>query len=452
MPTRRFVLIALLLLPASLQSQAAPVAGYHGHRALSAAMDSLARRFPRLAAVSTLARSPGGREVQAIRLAAGRDADQRPALLVIANAYGPDVVSSEAALAAAARLAAAYGTDSAVTRLFDRNVVYVIPRVNPDAAEAMFTTPLAERTRNDGAFDDDRDQALDEDGPEDLNGDGLITMMRVEDPAGEWMPDSAEPSLLRKADAARGEVGRYRLYVEGRDNDGDERWNEDPAGGIDVNRNFIHGYEYFSEGAGTDPFDAPEARAVAQFFVDHPNVAIVYVLGPQDNLLKAWETRRGGGGGAADSAGARGGGGRGTRDNSPPTGVMDRDEAWYAEVARRFRKTTGLEKGPASAPLEGDALSFSYFDMGRWAFGARTWWAPEAAVDSTVRRPERGATGGEAARPRPQATGTRSRTTAHCSAGSASTVRTVSSTGSASSIPISPARSWKSAGSGLSWR
>ena len=388
---RRLLLAALLLLPAPLLSQTG-AAGYHNHGALNAALDSLARRYPRLVTVTTLTRSPGGREVQSVRLAAGQDPDQRPALLIVANTYGPDVASSEAALAAARQLTAAYGADTAVTRLLDHNVVYLIPRVNPDAAEAMFASPLAERIRNDAPLDDDHDQAVDEDGPDDLNGDGLITMMRVEDPAGEWMADSAEPSLMRKADPARGEVGRYRLYAEGRDNDGDEQWNEDPIGGIDVNRNFINGYAYFSEGAGTDPFDAPEARAVAQFFVDHPNVAIVYVLGPQDNLIKAWEGHRGGspGGGTGE-----GGSGR-SRSIEPPTAVMQEDESWYGEVARRFRRITGLEKGPSSAPLEGDPLSFAYFDMGRWAFGTRAWWAPEAP-DSTARRPGRGVAGAEGA-------------------------------------------------------
>ena len=61
------------------------------------------------------------------------------------NAHGPHVVGSEIALTAAGRLAAAHGRDSAITRLLDEHTIYLIPRANPDAAEAFFRTPLAER-------------------------------------------------------------------------------------------------------------------------------------------------------------------------------------------------------------------------------------------------------------------------------------------------------------------
>ena len=50
--------------------------------------------------------------------------------------------------------------------------------------------------------DDDRDGATDEDGAEDLNGDGLITTMRVQDPAGEWMMDPVDGFLMRRASAS----------------------------------------------------------------------------------------------------------------------------------------------------------------------------------------------------------------------------------------------------------
>ena len=47
--------------------------------------------------------------------------------------------------------------------------------MNPDAIEALFATPLMEQRMALRPVDDDRDGAVDEDGPEDLNGDGFIT-------------------------------------------------------------------------------------------------------------------------------------------------------------------------------------------------------------------------------------------------------------------------------------
>lgn len=373
---RRFLLLLTLaiVVAAPLSGQSAGFARYHSDRQLGSALDSLQHRYPRLIEVTTIAQSPGGHPVAVARLAAGNAPDSRPALLVIANAFGPHLIGSEIALAALGTLAREYGTDSSVTRLLDRVTLYVVPRANPDAAEAFFETPVVERTRNGMAFDDDRDGAEDEDGPEDLNRDGLITLMRVSDSAGEWTADSLEPWLMRKANPARGEVGHYRMYEEGIDNDHDERWNEDPAGGINVNRNFSYSYEFFAEGSGLNPMDAPEARAIAQFFVDHPNVAAVYVLGPQDNVIKPWEYRKDGGA----AAGAR----------NPLTGILEEDDPYFGEVAKRIRKLTGEDKGPPSADLKGDPLSFAYFHMGRWAWGSRGWTIPELPADTSKTAPK----------------------------------------------------------------
>ena len=195
---------------------------------------------------------------------------------------------------------------------------------------------------------------------------------------------------MRRADPVKGEIGSYRLFVEGVDNDGDEAWNEDPPGGVDVNRNLPYGYEFFSEGAGLYPVAAPEARGIAQFYLDHPNVAAVYVLGPQDNLLEPWKHERERGAAGSDEDGTEG-----RRSRRPLTSVLEDDEPYFAEIAKRFREVTGLKSGPESAPTSGDVLASAYYDMGRWSFGSRAWWIPaggdgsqeasEAAEESEAR-------------------------------------------------------------------
>ena len=369
-------LFALFLLPPLLSAPPlmAQAEGYHSPREHAAALEKLRRDHPRLIQILAIAETPGGNPLQAVRLGTGPNVDTRPALLIIAGAHGPHLVGSEIALASLTGLAGAYGSDTAVTRLLDEKTIYFIPRANPDAAEGMFGRPAVERVRNGDPFDDDRDGSADEDGAEDLNGDGVITLMRVTDPSGEWLADSAEPWLMRKANAGRGESGGYRIYEEGRDNDGDERWNEDPAGGVDVSRNFPYGYEPFGPGAGLHTISTPEARAIAQFYADHPNVAAVYVLGAQDNLVKAWEFKKEGG-----------------PTDGPPrplTSILEPDDPYFSEVARRFQKTTGWEKGPPSADLKGDPLSFAYYHMGRWAWGSRGWWIPELPADTAKNAPK----------------------------------------------------------------
>jgi hypothetical protein len=117
-----------------------------------------------------------------------------------------------------------------------------------------------------------------------------------------------------------------------------------------------------------------ESRAIAQFIVDHPGIAVIYTLGPQDNLLKAWEGK------ALPTEGTR----PGTSAGGPLKAILKEDEPWFVEVAKRYRDITHQEKGPASAALEGDPVSWGYFDMGRWSFGARPWWVPDVKVDSAA--------------------------------------------------------------------
>lgn len=366
------VRFALLALAAGLAS--APLgAQYLDHAGLSAELRRLAQRGGNRAELLTIATSPGGRQVQALRLGAAG----RPALLVVANAHGPHLVGSSIALAAADRL-----LSGDATGLLDSVTVWFVPRLNPDAAEAMLGATRWARTANGLATDDDHDQRTDEDPLDDLDGDGAITQLRLGDPNGMWLADSAEPRLLRRADAAKGEVGRYTVLTEGRDDDGDGDRNEDGPGGTDVNRNFSYDYPAHGREAGLHPFAAPEARGLAEFLMAHEEIAAIYVLGPQDNLLKPWENRPNAG---IMNPETRERAQEGTSQGGPLNSIVRGDQATFADVARRFQELTGLEKGPASASLGGDVLSWGYFHFGRWTFGSRGWWVPDAPRDTTAR-------------------------------------------------------------------
>lgn len=361
-------LLAALALPSGAQVR--PTDGYHTNARLGAVLDSIARSKPALVNVSVLATSPGRRPVQVVRLGA----DDKPAVLILAGAYGPQVSSSEVAL----RIVRDLARDQATAQLLAQRTVYVVPRLNPDATEAFFGSLRWERKGNDAKFDDDRDMADDEDSPDDLNGDGLITMMRVKATDGQWIADATDPALMRRADATKGERGMYRLMVEGRDNDNDGEYNEDAVGGTDISKNFANNFRFFSENAGLHPFSAEESRAVAEFVSTHDNIAAVYVLGMQDNLIKAWEGR---------TVPGIGGNPQGTSAGGPFTASLPADNAWFNAVSADFKRITRWSEGPATAADQGDPLSWAYFHMGRFAFGSRVWWPGKAAVDSTRRVP-----------------------------------------------------------------
>ncbi len=126
---------------------------------------------------------------------------------------------------------------------------------------------------------------MDEDGPEDLNKDGVITVMRVKDPNGDYIVDPDEARLMRRADPKKGEKGEYALYWEGIDNDGDGFINEDGPGGTNINRNFMHDYPYFKPEAGQYMVSEPETRAMLELMIAHRNIGAILTFGESDNLI-----------------------------------------------------------------------------------------------------------------------------------------------------------------------
>ena len=103
--------------------------------------------------------------------------------MIVGNVYAPQLVGSELAVRMARRLIERAAADKQVKELLDRFTFYIIPRPSPDASEAFFQKPFREREGNLRKTADQRDPDAG-DVAEDLNGDGLITMMRVADPTG----------------------------------------------------------------------------------------------------------------------------------------------------------------------------------------------------------------------------------------------------------------------------
>jgi hypothetical protein len=261
---------------------------------VAAALRSLASAHPQITKLIPIGKSQGGSEISVLRIAAQAkgsiDPDSRTAAFVAANIEGIHLVGTEAALALCEKLLNGYRTDKAITELVDSRTVYVAPLLNPDGAKAFFGSPQFERTTNARAVDEDLDMQVDEDGPDDLNKDGLITQIRVKDPEGKWLPDPKEPRLMKLADPQKGEKGIYKVYTEGLDNDGDGEYNEDPAGGVELNRNFPHDFEYNVKAAGLYPVSEVEALALVEFLSSHRNIALVLNFSTENTVLNLQQT------------------------------------------------------------------------------------------------------------------------------------------------------------------
>src|SRR5690606_28189738 len=98
-----------------------------------------------------------------------------------------------------------------ITRALDQNAHYIIPVVNVDGRFHFFedgNTPSSNRSIR-IPRDDDGDGLFDEDGTDDLDGDGNICQMRIKDPHGDYKTDPEDPRLLVRVKP--GEKGEYSL-------------------------------------------------------------------------------------------------------------------------------------------------------------------------------------------------------------------------------------------------
>jgi len=287
-PRRQFPLLALAFfgLCGPLMFGQKPEA-YHPFAELTNKLKALTAGPAAPARLSSIGKSGEGRDLWLLEIAnpAGVPIKNRPALLIAAGFEGDHLIGSEIARSIADYLVKNYPTDPEVKRRLDESVIYILPRVNPDGAEGMFA-PVKTGTRvNHTPSDSDNDGRMDEDGPEDLNKDGFITLMRVKSPGGPYIIDPTEPRLMRKADPKKGERGEYKIFWEGLDKDQDGFIGEDPAGGTDLNRNFMHDYPYYQADAGLHMVSESETRAVLDFMIEHRNIAAVLAFGESDNLI-----------------------------------------------------------------------------------------------------------------------------------------------------------------------
>jgi hypothetical protein len=241
-----------------------------------------------------IGRSAGGRPIRVLRIAGEAETppDERPAVFVGANIAGYHNAGTEAALHLVETL---LGDEPAMPNAIAYRTWYVAPVLNPDAHDALFAPVRAKRSGNGQTVDRDRDGLTAEDGPDDLDGDGRITRMRLPDPAGHWLPHPEDPRVMVRADAMKERAGAFRLASEGRDDDGDGDFNEDPAVGVVPDMSFAHQFPYPDPAAGPWPSYAPEAKAVMDFLLAHRNVALAFVYGPANNLLAKPQSLGGGG-------------------------------------------------------------------------------------------------------------------------------------------------------------
>ena len=251
---------------------------YYDFEALTEALKQLERMYPEFLKLESIGKSIQNRDLWLMTICnpkTGPETD-KAAMYIDANIHGNEVQGGEAILYTIDYLMKNYGKVEKVTRLVNERVFYLIPTVNPDGRAHWFDTEHFGTGARTGMrpMDNDNDGLYDEDGYDDLDGDGLILQMRKQVVLGPYRPHPEDARIMQRVPA--GETGTYELFgSEGIDNDGDGYINEDGPGGYDMNRNWPQGWQppYIQRGSGDYPFSFPETRAIGAFILKHPNIA-----------------------------------------------------------------------------------------------------------------------------------------------------------------------------------
>ncbi|MBD3220009.1 hypothetical protein GF314_02100 [bacterium] len=289
MPIDAIALAALLAFAAAATSASADEKprfhwdGYFDQEAVTDALESLADAYPDLTELTSIGTSAEGRDIWQLTITAEKAGphDTKPAMYVDGAIHGNEIQSTEVCLYLAWLLCDRYGEWERITALVDRTAFYVVPTVNVDSRAHWFAGPTSHEVGRSARMpvDDDHDGLVDEDGPDDLDGDGLYLQMRVRDEHGTHRSHPDDPRVTVRA--RPGEQAEWTLLgLEGVDNDGDGRVNEDGPGYLDMNRSFPFNWQpsYVQSGSGRYPLEPSNTRAVADFLAARPNIGFAFAF------------------------------------------------------------------------------------------------------------------------------------------------------------------------------
>ena len=256
---------------------------YYNYDDVATALKVLNKGFPELTTLEVVGQSEEGRDIYALTInnpKTGSHLD-KPGVYVDGNIHGNEIQAGEVCLYYANMLLTKYGENKKITKVVDKNAHYIIPVVNVDGRYHFFedaNTPSSNRTIR-VPRDDDNDGLINEDGYDDLDGDGSICQMRIKDPFGNYKTDPEDPRLMVRVSGD--EKGEWTvLGQEGIDNDGDGRINEDTEGYLDPNRNWPFNWmpTYVQSGAGLFPLSGVGLKAIAEYIKQRPNIIVAYAF------------------------------------------------------------------------------------------------------------------------------------------------------------------------------
>ena len=346
---------------------------YLQYAELTAAIAAWSKQHPEILRVTSIGKSAEGRDIPLLII--GRNPDEaRPAIWIDGNMHASEVCGSSVALAIAEDILSLHqGGQEAGGKPFPAHMAeavkdalfYIVPRISPDGAEEVLTkgryvrsSPVNDRSNKDHAYWESAD----------IDGNGIASYMRKQDPNGELVEIRGEngelldPSVM--GPRMPEDPGPYfKLYPEGRIVNFDGKRIPNPHflsdNPYDFNRNFPYTWapESQQEGAGHYPGSAPETRAILDFATGHPNIF-------------AWLNLHTFGGVLIRPLGDK----PDSKMNPADLAIFEQVEAWmtehtgYATVSGYHEFLYEPEK-----PIYGDLSDYAYHQRGALAYVVELW-------------------------------------------------------------------------------
>lgn len=351
---------------------------YLNHAELTATLESWASTYPDITRLQSIGKTAEGRELWLLIIGSQPD-ETRPAAWIDGNMHAAELCGSSVALAIAEDIINLHASgapprnmSTAVCEALRDVHFYVLPRISPDGAEVMLGESRFVRSN---LRDDRPDESRSYWRNEDIDGDGRVLAMRIEDATGEFVESLEIPNLLlpRSVDD---EGPFYKVYPEGVIENFDGRniptphfLSDKPT---DLNRNFPWSWapEHDQIGAGSFPGSEPESRAIMEFTSAHPNIF-------------AWLNLHTFGGVGIRPLGEK------------PDSKMDQEDlAIYRQVGHWLETETGYPMVSGfeeftyepEKPIHGDLTDYAYHQRGCIAYVVELWdLFAQAGID--IKRP-----------------------------------------------------------------
>ena len=247
---------------------------YVNYEEMVQVLEAFAAQHPNLVQLSTIGTSAQQRKIWKVAVSdhSKRLSEDKPTFLIDANMHASEVSGTQVCLYSIQKIINDFESNSVLQDLLEKITIVFIPRVCPDAAESYLKNHFEIRS---SLYEWPSSDLPHQFVAEDMDGDGVIRLMRVQDPSGTFRCSKKNPEIMvqRTHDDYDPKEIYYNLYPEGRfktkmsDTGAVRKQNFSSQFGLDLNRQFPAEFrpEGQQKGAGPYPGFVPESKSMIEF-------------------------------------------------------------------------------------------------------------------------------------------------------------------------------------------